>query len=332
MEFTMFISYSHLDRAWARTCHEIVSRAFSNIDIFWDKDLIGGDDYWSTLYERSSHSDLFLYLVSDSSVESGSGCAGEVARALEYKRYIIPVILPSGVPDDMLGELQKLQYVDFRNADSDDLQVDHAIDLFKSVYEGIRSTSPISQSRRQQMFLLYKILNVVTDGDYGSDVQIYERGYELEYRFAPGLGRGVSAEICREVLDILDMMERLQYSWDELDESERKNLKDSEYAEYVIKEVGFGGNQEGQYLSYLRFLMQERRCENLSLASDKGNAHKANLSRYRRMLKVYQSIMGEKMKNNHMPIGGHLLTQDEIGPHRRSLTTDTHALESRNGH
>ena len=78
------------------------------------------------------------------------------------------------------------------------------------------------------MLLLYQILDQLDDEcSYQDEIDVYERGYELDYEWAPFLDSDppMNEKRCQEVRDILSMMERLQSDWGKLSDEEKSEIE-----------------------------------------------------------------------------------------------------------
>lgn len=299
-DFTVFISYSHDDgRAYAERLNTLLQSVFSDINVFWDKELIAGDYFWDKLLEQVRHCNVFLYLVSDSSTKMPSNCIRELDNAFFYHKHVIPCILPtySGDPTKIpvTPELDRLQYVDLREGIEN--AADEIARLYGAIYESIVNSSPTAQLHRREMMLLYEILDKISDDNFENKHlragrEVYERGFELEYDEYPMIEGRVSRGVCIEVIDILDMMGFLQGAWNGFGEEEKKRVEESvgRPVAYRVKNVGFCGNHETAHLSYMRFLNRDEKFTRLTYASDRGNSHMRNVPKYRAMLSEYSHI------------------------------------------
>ena len=315
-DFSVFISYSHNDgRDFAERLNGLIRSVFSDIDVFWDKELIAGEYVWDKLLEEVRLCDVFLYLVSDRSIKLPSGCIREFAWARMHDKHIVPCILSSysGNPDKIEGfpELNGLLYVDLRNG-IDSCTIELA-KLYGTIYESILNASPITQYHRREMMLLYEILGKFSDEKDEEKVgwEVYQRGFELEYDDYPNIDGRVPKAVCLEVIDILDMMVFVQEALNSVSDKEKKNIEESVgKVDYMIKNVGFCGNHETTHLSYLRFLNRDGRFQGLSYDPDNGNSHLPNLSRYREMLQEFNYITHDF--NNDFYQGRYELSVNEL--------------------
>ena len=296
-DFSLFISYSRHDgREYAERLSELLRSVFSDIRIFWDTQVYAGEGLWDRLHEEVRHCNVFIYLVSDQSTTMPSGCIREFSWAQFYKKHVIPCVLPtySGDPPNFSGfpELNELLYIDLRTGIES--CTDEIAKLYGTLYESIVNASPITQFHRKEMMMLYEILGKLSDGlEYGKVGQeVYREGYELEYHSYPRIEGRVSEETCLEVIDILSMMEAIQDAWTEFTEAERNHIKETigDNADYLINNVGFWVNEEGDHYSYMKFLNERGKFKHLSYAFKDGNSRASKLHRYRAMLREYQHI------------------------------------------
>ena len=95
-------------------------------------------------------------------------------------------------------------------------------------------------------------------------------------------------DIVTEVVDILEMWEMLEYSYDKLNEPARDNLAGAtEISESMIKFPGFDGNNEWEHHSVALFLIKQLgRFSSFEAI----NSHMPTLDMHRRMLKAYKSL------------------------------------------
>lgn len=117
----LFISYSRSDRLFLDMFLPLIRKVYGNHSLWYDDDIPGGVDWWETICNEISNCKLFVYLVSNESLES-SVCQKELRHALSLKKQILPVIVrrliptyPGNSPDDLQPILKKTQYVDLTN-------------------------------------------------------------------------------------------------------------------------------------------------------------------------------------------------------------------------
>jgi hypothetical protein len=109
MRKQLFVSYSRDDI-------DAVLTAVGYLDelghqVWYDRELSGGDPWWSTILEQIRASNAFVYAVSPASLES-EACAAELAYANSLQRPIVPLMCDRVSPDLLPEELSQRQVVD----------------------------------------------------------------------------------------------------------------------------------------------------------------------------------------------------------------------------
>ena len=114
----IFISYSRSDRLFLDTFLPLIRKVYGNNSLWYDDDIHGGADWWGIILSEIGDCDLFVYLISNESLESPY-CQAELREALRLNKQILPVIVrrlkppyPGNAPDDLEPVLKKTQYVD----------------------------------------------------------------------------------------------------------------------------------------------------------------------------------------------------------------------------
>jgi uncharacterized protein len=151
-------------------------------------------------------------------------------------------------------------------------------------------------SREQRWILAnqYRILEKLypEEAEYHARArEVLENGYELNYDWiAPQIAeRTMSADACKEVLDILDMFRALERSYDQLRE------QPADIEEHAVRFHGFDGNHETDQLSYASFLIEkDGKWQELGDHGDHLNSHAPLLGSYRRMFNVWQELPTER--------------------------------------
>lgn len=97
-------------------------------------------------------------------------------------------------------------------------------------------------------------------------------------------------EIVKKVLDILDMWNLIEYSYQELSEDGKKSLeKEAELFGKDPKFLGFDGNSETDYMSTASFIVNK--LERFEEFKDRDfNSHYPLVDAYSRMLVVFEEI------------------------------------------
>lgn len=184
----------------------------------------------------------------------------------------------------------------------------------------------ISTIERQQLALLHRILaNVIDDTNEESDpeselesARILEKGYVSQYGETM---QSIEAELSRRdaafVMDVMEMFHFIEWSFHELDDSERNEL--GEFGEDMVAFSGFDFNdrRESRLAGYARHLLAQDRWESLAKyfdrAHDRGNSHRQMASTYSRMLDEFQPIWREKTRGAMLARPSrYQLTKDEL--------------------
>jgi uncharacterized protein YfbU (UPF0304 family) len=101
-------------------------------------------------------------------------------------------------------------------------------------------------------------------------------------------------EVITEVLDILDMWSTLEFCYAKLSDEDKAHLKDA--AEPFGKDPrfnGFDGNHEGTYMGAAMFIVNDLNRFDEFKGRD-FNSHMASVDSYKRMLSVFEPILGRK--------------------------------------
>ncbi|MEW5884044.1 MAG: YfbU family protein [Armatimonadota bacterium] len=154
-----------------------------------------------------------------------------------------------------------------------------------------------------------RILEMLTEDEYDKENltharEAIEHGYELEYDWSIQYiyEDAMTVQECTEVLDILEMFETLERSFEQLEDKRGVEKFDGEH-----RFAGWDGNNEGKQLSYARHFCEGRsRFESLGERAWM-NSHMPTLSRYRAMLKAFRPIWNKKVHE-----GRYALTAEEI--------------------
>ncbi len=113
-----FISYSRADRQLVDQLVPLIRRVYGNDSVWFDYDIHGGMHWWQMILSEIGKCRLFVYLISNESLESPY-CQAELREALRLNKQILPVIVrrlyppyPGNIPTDLAAILNQKQYVD----------------------------------------------------------------------------------------------------------------------------------------------------------------------------------------------------------------------------
>lgn len=288
---SIFVSYSHHDKPVVEETITLLELAFPNKNVFWDRRLLGGDDTDNRLREQVRRCQVFVFIASQGSMSKSSYCQHEVAWARQYDKHIVPYII-SVYPEEVVKYLggNNIFCVEARGVES-------FAKLCGSIFQGF-TRATYNESHQQQMLLLHRILDKVDDDYcYENEIDVYEHGYELDYKWAPYLDSypSMNEKRCQEVHDILSMMDRLQSDWKKLSDEEKAEIEDKtrKSAELTIMNVGFSDIEEAKEWGYLKFLRRRGQFPNLILVHNQygplkeGGDSYPMLPQYRGMLDMY---------------------------------------------
>lgn len=110
----IFFSYAAADSPTAHKLQSILSK-HSNLDVFTTETLSAGENWVSKLKSALSSCDIFLVLLSPSSINS-NWVLYEVGAAWGLGKPIIPIIIDSEMSSNIIpAPLNQLQLVDFKS-------------------------------------------------------------------------------------------------------------------------------------------------------------------------------------------------------------------------
>ncbi|MDU4095702.1 MAG: YfbU family protein, partial [Pantoea sp.] len=132
----------------------------------------------------------------------------------------------------------------------------------------------------------YKLMTLL-DPDNGERYRrlqtIIERGYSLQMRELDREFGELNEEVCRAIINIMEMHHALRVSWE--------NLKDrAAIDERRLHFLGFDAATEARYLGYVRFMVNiEGRYTHFDGGTHGFNAQTPMWDKYQRMLAVWQT-------------------------------------------
>jgi formylglycine-generating enzyme required for sulfatase activity len=116
---SIFISYSRVDLPFVENLYRRIQRMRPNDKIWYDKaphGLLGGDSWWDEILDAIADADIFIYVLSNESVQS-SYCHAEFQEARRLQKRIITIQARDRTK--LTDELRDIQYVDMK-AGADD--------------------------------------------------------------------------------------------------------------------------------------------------------------------------------------------------------------------
>jgi hypothetical protein len=88
----VFISYSRADRPFVQKLVRQLRRIYTGDTIWFDENLLGGQVWWNEILTQIAACDIFIYLLSQESVES-KYCQAELTEAIRVQKLILPVFI-----------------------------------------------------------------------------------------------------------------------------------------------------------------------------------------------------------------------------------------------
>src|SRR5687768_7601993 len=112
----IFVSYSRADSLFIDQFVPLLRRSFKGVhEVWYDDDIHGGANWWEMILSEINVSDLFIYLISNESLQSAY-CQAEFREALRLQKVILPLLIRRAdfnlAPDDIRPQLGSIQYID----------------------------------------------------------------------------------------------------------------------------------------------------------------------------------------------------------------------------
>jgi WD40 repeat protein len=111
----VFISYSRKDIAFARILHQALKENDLETWIDW-QDIPPSTDWLAEVYEAIEQSDSFIFIISETSVDSEI-CGLEIAHAAKNNKRLIPIVINDIDAQIVPKELTVLNWIFFREED-----------------------------------------------------------------------------------------------------------------------------------------------------------------------------------------------------------------------
>ena len=110
----VFISYSRKDIAFAQLLHEALIENGLETWIDW-QDIPPGADWLAEIYEAIEGADTFVFMISDTLLESEI-CGQEITHANKHNKRLIPIIISDIKAAKVPKELSVLNWIFFEEA------------------------------------------------------------------------------------------------------------------------------------------------------------------------------------------------------------------------
>lgn len=289
----IFVSYSRRDKEFVEFLEPQIQNIYGFASIWYDNSregIQGGNDWWVTIVNKIRDCQLFLFLVSDTSVAS-EYCQKELQKAIYNRKAVLPVLLktytlnyPDNLPEDLADYMSKVQYIDLRKG-YDDLSLLWGAINRASDHSLSRVNRWILYNQFEILKLLHEIKGETRDSkEYEKKQEIIGSGYEWHYnQISQHIQSAMEYGDSEEVVTILQMYREIyRVCAHEVDCSDI----DSPYRTFR----GFDGNWETDYYVFARFLIEEEGRFTES-AGDENNdlySHFPTLPKYRNMLREWK--------------------------------------------
>ncbi len=107
----IFISYSRVDKQFTELFITRLRHMFPDVEIWYDDELHGGERWWDEILHQIAACDVFIYLLSNESVQSPY-CQAEFTEARRLQKRVITVQIRDRT--NLTDELDDIQYVDMK--------------------------------------------------------------------------------------------------------------------------------------------------------------------------------------------------------------------------
>jgi formylglycine-generating enzyme required for sulfatase activity len=116
----IFISYSRADIQFIHDLVPLLTEVYPDDTLFYDAQIAGGEDWWQRILSEIAKCDLFIYLLSNESLESPY-CQAEFREALRLQKSCLPIIVrpktdvskAPKAPEDLEAAIRKRNWIDF---------------------------------------------------------------------------------------------------------------------------------------------------------------------------------------------------------------------------
>ena len=137
---SIFISYARKDRAQVGALSETL-RLLGN-QVWLDESLTGGAKWWAEILKQIEQCDIFLYVLSRSSLKS-EACTAEKAYALDLRKPLLPVMVEPVGAASLPADLAQLHIVNYTH--SGQQGVIRLVNAVNGMPEAVALPSPLPQ-------------------------------------------------------------------------------------------------------------------------------------------------------------------------------------------
>ena len=194
----IFMSYSRNDEATVK----VLARGFEKVhrEVWYDQDLEGGEIWWDAVLRQIRAADVFLFVLSDRSLES-KACLAELDYARACKREILPVQV-GPLTSERSNLLAGLQNIVFR---PDDITTAFAVlnEADRAARRAATLPDPLPPEPAIPFAYLGEIRRLIEDGNLGNTAQL-----EVVDKLHHSLGEETDASARTDIVALLKKMLR----------------------------------------------------------------------------------------------------------------------------
>ena len=119
----IFVSYSRADQHFVREFIPLLRRIHGNDNVWYDDEIIGGADWWQLILNQIAECEVFIYLISNDSLESPY-CQAEAREAIRLRKLLVPILIRpktdfTKAPENLREFLKRTQYIDWTHGTND---------------------------------------------------------------------------------------------------------------------------------------------------------------------------------------------------------------------
>jgi hypothetical protein len=133
----VFISYSRKDIAFARILHQALEENGFEDWIDW-QDIPPTVEFMKEIYEAIEQADTFIFIISQTSVESET-CSLEISHAVKNNKRLIPIVIDETDPGKVTPELAALNWLYFRRKDKFSQPFQDLIEAIQTDYAWVKA-------------------------------------------------------------------------------------------------------------------------------------------------------------------------------------------------
>lgn len=123
----IFISYNRVDKIFVQELVALLRRMYNPNDVWFDEALHGGDLWWEEILKQIALADIFIYILSNESVQSPY-CQAEFTEARRLQRAVITVQARDRTK--LTDELKDIHYINMTKGVTDG---DALTNLYRSI-------------------------------------------------------------------------------------------------------------------------------------------------------------------------------------------------------